>query len=436
MGNTVSLKSIDPAPAGIRGTSSQDTAREQPRYRHTRTVWIGAAVLAVLGLCLWVLVPWFATERTIKREQLRYATVFEGPFIRDISAQGSVVAAVAPTLFANSAGTVTLVAAAGDTVKAGDVIAIVESPELRNERDREQASLNSLETNLARQTIDNRKQRLELQQTVDLAQVDLTAAERELRRADQSWEYRVISRQDYEKAVDDVDKARISLEHARRAAGLDAESLDFELQTLRLERDRQRLVVDELERRLEALTLRAPTDGIVGDLAVEDRAYVSANQSIATIVDLSRLEVDLSIADSYADELVVGDEVLVRLGGDDVSARLASVSPEVTNATVTARVRFDTEQPDGLRRNQRVSARVLLERRDNVLLVDRGPFFDTGGGRLVYKVEDDTAVRTAIQTGSTSVRYVEIIEGLAAGDVVVISEIDRFRDAERVLLSN
>ena len=342
----------------------------------------------------------------------------------------------APTLFAADAGTATLVAGAGDSVSAGDVIALIDSPELRSERAREHASLDSLATNVERQSIDNRKQRLELQQTVDLARVELTAAERELRRAERSWSYRVISRQDYEKAVDDVEKARINLAHAERAAALDGESLDFELKTLRLERDRQQLAVDELDRRIGALTLRAPVDGIVGDLAIDDRAYVSANQPIATVVDLSRLEVDLSIADSYADELAIGNEVHIRLDNREVQGHVASVSPEVTNATVTVRVRFENEQPAGLRRNQRVSARVVLEQHDNALLVDRGPFFDTGGGRIVYRVDGDVAVRTAVRTGNSSVRYVEILEGLAPGDVVVISELTRFRESERVLLTH
>ncbi|MEO1037747.1 MAG: HlyD family efflux transporter periplasmic adaptor subunit [Pseudomonadota bacterium] len=433
MREPVSLRSIDDD-GGIRDTSSQDVAREQPKGRRWLLGAAAITVLAAIVLLVWIALPWFSTERSVNREQLRFATVFRGPFLRDVSAQGIVVAAVAPTLFAGSAGTVTLRVRAGDTVASGDVIAVIDSPELRNERDREQASLASLSTNLDRQSIDNRKQRLALQQTVDLARVELTAAERELRRAESSWEYRVISRQDYEKAIDDVDKARIGLEHAEKAAALDAESLDFELQTLRLERNRQQLVVDDSERRLAALTLRAPVDGIVGDLAVDDRAYVDANAPIASVVDLSELEIELSIADSYADELVIGSDVVVRIDNADVAGQLTSISPEVVNATVTARVRFNEDQPVGLRRNQRVTARVILERRGDALLVERGPFYDTGGGRMVYRVEGDTALRTAIESGASSVRYVEILNGLNEGDVIVISEINRFRDAERALL--
>ncbi len=420
----------------IRDTASQDIAREQTPKR--RWIWaIGFLIaLAAIVVIITAMVPWFGTERSVARTQLRLATVIRQSFTRDVSAQGTVVAAVAPTLFAGSPGTVTLAVRAGDTVAVGDEIARIDSPQLNNERERERASLDSLATNLARQTIENKKLLLAAEETVDLARVDLTAAERELRRAESSWEYRVISRQDYEKAVDDVEKARIALEHARRASGLDAESLEFELETLRLERDRQALVVANLDRQLDALTLVAPVNGIVGDLAVQDRAFVDENAAVATVIDLSRLEVELLIPASYADDLAIGNPVTVKLGSQDVPSQLVSISPEVTNSTVVARVRFDGEQPTGLRQNQRVTARVILEQRDNALVVERGPFYDTGGGRLIYKVDQDVAERTAIQTGATSIQFVEILSGLNEGDVVVISELDRFRDAERALISD
>ena len=172
----------------------------------------------------------------------------------------------------------------------------------------------------------------------------------------------------------------------------------------------------------------------MGTLAVDRRTVVPQNAEIATIVDLSALEIELSISDSYADDLALGAEVSVKFGGDDYSAALVSVSPEVQNSTVRGRVRFVGEQPTGLRQNQRVSARIILESKRDALLVDRGPFYDTGGGRLIYRVSGDVAERVDIAPGSTSTSKIEILDGLNAGDVVIISEIDRFKSAERVML--
>ena len=90
------------------------------------------------------------------------------------------------------------------------------------------------------------------------------------------------------------------------------------------------------------------------------------------------------------------------------------MSPEVQQGQVTGRLRFSGEVPQGLRQNQRLSTRIVLESRDDVLKVQRGPFLDSGGGRVAYVVQDDIAVRRPIHTGATSVSEVEILEGLAA----------------------
>ncbi len=421
--------------SAIRGTSSQDVAIEVKRSRRYGP-WIIAAVAitAAAALLLPAALDWLSSDRSANRAQLRFSEVSRQAFIRDVSTQGVVVAAVAPTVYAATPGTVQLHVNAGDTVSEGDLIATVDSPELTNELERERATLDSLETNLRRQEIENRRNILEARQVVDLAQIELTAAERELRRAEQSWDYQVISLQDLEKAQDEVERTRVALRHATDESKLNIESLRFDLETLKLERDRQRLTVANLERRVDELELRAPVDGIVGDLAVERRQVIPANAAIATIVDLSALEVDLSVADTYADDLVLGSPVIVRFAGEEIPAELVSVSPEVVNGNVSARARFEGEQPAGLRQNQRLSARIVLETKDDTLVVERGPFYDTGAGRLVYRVNGDIAEKTAIQTGSTSVNHIEILDGLAEGDVVIVSEIDRFRGAERVLL--
>jgi HlyD family secretion protein len=107
----------------------------------------------------------------------------------------------------------------------------------------------------------------------------------------------------------------------------------------------------------------------------------------------------------------------------------------VVNGEVIGRLRFTGEQPPGLRQNQRLSARILLDTREDVLLVERGPFVDQGGGRFAYVMDGGVAVRRPIRTGATSLNAVEIIEGVAEGDRIVVSGTDQFGDAERIRIS-
>ena len=128
--------------------------------------------------------------------------------------------------------------------------------------------------------------------------------------------------------------------------------------------------------------------------------------------------------------------VSLRLGADEFDGRLAAVSPEVQNNEVRARVRFVDGAPEGLRRNQRISARVELERKGDTLYVRRGPFLDDGAGRIAYVVSEGLAVRRPILAGSSGVQSVEILEGLEAGDTIVISSTRDFEGADTVLITD
>ena len=436
------LHSDDRSPArvgGIRDTSAQDVAIDpRPAQLRRRKIILaaGAGALVLLAIILPAALRWLHAEISVPLERVRLATVTRGPFVRDVSAQGTVVAAVSPTLFAPAAGNVTYDVQAGDSVKRGQTLGTLDSPQLRNELAREQATLESQEVAVARQSIETRRRLLTNQQTSDMAEVAIHAAEREFKRAEDAWQTRAISQRDFEKARDDLTAARLNHEHAIQNAALEKESLEFELKTRRLERDRQRLLVEEIKRRVDQLTLRSPVDGMVGTLAVEQKGAVAENAAILTVVDLTALEIEFQVPESYADDIKLGMQAEVNYGQRTYPAAVTAISPQVKQNQVTGRVRFRQDVPPGLRQNQRVATRIVLEARDGVLKVERGPFVDSGGGRVAYLVQDGLARRTPITLGATSISAVEITAGLKDGDQIVVSGLDSFQNAAVVRLTD
>jgi HlyD family secretion protein len=421
----------------IRDTSGQDRPLNPDVARARRKKWlIGAVACGGLLLLAIVLIvrSWIAAEVSVPRERVRIAEVSRGTFIRDVAAQGMVVAAVSPTLFAPAAGTVHYVVQAGDKVAKNQVIAEVDSPELRSELLREEATLAGMEVAVQRQGIDTRRQLLANQQTIDLANVSVQAAQREQRRAEDSWGKRLISERDFEKARDDAVAAAVNHKHAIETAGLQKESLEFELRSKRLERDRQRLVVADLQRRVTDLNIKSPVDGVVGTLIVAERANVAENAALLSVVDLGAFEIEFQVPETYADDLGLAMDAEITYGGQKYPARVSAVWPEVKQGQVTGRLRFAQSVPQGLRQNQRVATRIVLESRDDVLKAPRGPFLDAGGGKVAYVLQEDIASRRKIRTGSTSVSEVEILEGLTAGDRIIVSNLEPFERVERVRL--
>jgi len=423
----------------IRDTAGQDRVLDSGAAGKRRMLAYAAVALVAIGTGAAMLPTaqrFMSADRSVPLERLRLATVSRGDFIRDVAVRGRVVAAVKPTVYAPADGVVTLEVNAGDTVEQGAVIARVHSPTLSNLLDQEKATLERMQTELTRQDIERKKRELQNKQTTDMARVAIRAAERELRRAEASWAEQIISRQDYEKAGDDLARAQLEFAHAQQNARLESESLEFDLKTRELERDRQALMVDDLERRVGELQVLSPVSGMIGALAVEQKAQVSENQPLLTVVDLTALEIEVQVPQEYGDDLGLAMPAQLSFGGSRYDGEITAISPEVNENQVSARVRFIGEVPQGLRQNQRVSARILLESREGVLKVQRGQFVDSGGGRIAYVVDGDVARRRDIEIGAASVGEVEILSGLAEGQTIIISDLGQFEGAGTVLLND
>ena len=305
----------------IADTSAQDQVIEQRGNRLRWFIAVGVLILLlILGLWMGPAVKrWASSSVTVPLDRLRVAQVEKSDLVRDVSAQGRVVASVSPTLFAPDQGTITLLAEAGMAVTTGQVLAEVDSPELKNRLAQEQATYDSLAVELERQRIESKQKQLDNQKNIDLAQVALTAAERERRRAEAGFQIEAISEIEYEKSKDDLDNALLAHQHAVSDAELDTERLAFETRTNELQLGRQQFLVEELQRQVEALRMRSPVDGIVGNLLVDQKSQVAENQAVMAVVDLSGFEVEAEVPESYADDLGLGMSAEVLIGNQAYS---------------------------------------------------------------------------------------------------------------------
>ena len=411
-----------------------------PRNPRRKRLVIAGIALAVISAAViaapWVQ-RWASATVSVPFERIRIATVTRGNLVRDVTVQGRVVAAVSPTLYATTSGTITLLVDAGEQVVAGQVLASVDSPELANRLQQAEAALAQRRLNLERQRIETRQQTLEKRKAADLAEVAAIAARREKRRADTGEQKGVIPKIDWEKAQDDLRNAELAFEHAIADARLYEERLSFELRATEFEVNAQELAVANLRRQVDELSIKSPVDGIVGDLLVDQKAAVARDMPVMAVVDLSRYEIDLMIPESYADDLAIGMTAEIQFGGRNYQGRIVAVSPEIVNNQVASRVRFVGDGPTGLRQNQRLTTRILLAEFSDVMMVQRGQFLDSGGGRMAYVINDDrVAQRRQIQTGAYSLGAVEILTGLQPGETIVISNLDPFRGADTVLLTD
>lgn len=409
-------------------------AAVQRNPRRIAAIAGGVVLLAVVAMAFPSMRRWAQADRAVDAGTLRFATVTRGDLMRDLSVQARVVASLSPTLFSAGQGIVTLRTRAGAQVKQGEVLAMIDSKELQAALDQAQSQLLSGRAELERQKIVARQTQLRAKQQVDLLNLRVAAANRQLERVERTFKEGLSNKADYETAQDNVRIAALELEQAKSELGLSRETLGFEVATREQQVLRLQSVAGELQKRVNDLSIRAPFDGMVATVAVQDRDAVAPNQPVLTVVNLDSLELEIGLPEEYTNETAIGTPAVISFLGRDYPGRVTAISPEVINNQVVATVAFDGEKPEGLKQNQRLTTRLTFESKRNVVKVARGPFLDAESNRAAYVVDGKMATRREIEVGATSVGEIEIVRGLKEGESIVLSDTSTFDDAKTVML--
>ncbi|NQZ23213.1 MAG: efflux RND transporter periplasmic adaptor subunit [Colwellia sp.] len=419
----------------IKDTSQQDLAIKPQNSKFTRATLMALVTVAALTSLVYAANEWTDQRLSIDKLRVKTSLVERGDLFRDIATTGKIVAANAPVIYSTELGQVTFQVKPGDMVNKNQAIAKIYSPELHSTLKQAMTRLQSMVSDVARSKLEARRSELKQKQMLELAKVELDAARREFNRGTLSNEKNLISKKDFEETQDNLVKAQLTYSHAQQETQLNKDTVAFEIENKKLAVTTQKIAVIELQRKVDELDITSPVAGIIGNWLTEQKAQVAANQPLMTVVDLTAFEAELNVPESYADELGIGMPVEVNVGGAKLSGKLVSISPEVSNNQVTTRVRMNDISRTNLRQNQRLSARIILEEKQNVLMVKRGAFIQSGGGKTTYLVQEGLATKLAIQTGASSISHIEILAGAAEGDTIVVSDLALFKQEASVFLN-
>lgn len=420
----------------IEGTSGQDQVVAPAKKVALKKILLSISLLFVLSyITLPTLSQWYSSIPSVDSKSINIETVIRGDLIRDVVVSGKAVAANAPQLYSTEIGKITLLAKPGEAVALNQIVARLMSPELDALIKQQQSTLEQLSINANRGVLADKEAQLDLESNMNAAQSKLNVAKREFQRAEISYGKQIISEVDWLKSQDAVTDATRLFEHAKKRVVFAKERLQFEKQHREFLVQKEKLILDELSRRHDALAIKAPVSGVVGNWLVAQRNTIAANTAIMTIVDLSEYEAELSVPEFYADDLGIGLEVVMKISGVSVRGEIIAISPEVKANQVTVRAKIKNSSTVQLRQNQRINARIEFEKKEDVLMVKRGAFIGSLGGKFIFKIaEDNYANKIAITTGASSVEYIEITSGLGAGQQVITSDYADFNKAEQIYL--
>lgn len=215
------------------------------------------------------------------------------------------------------------------------------------------------------------------------------------------------------------------------------EAIAAQLRVQQAEVDQRRAQARLRRSQVEALRVRAGLDGVLQVVPVEVGQQVTPGTNLARVARPDRLKAVVRVPETLARDVVPGQKAVVDTRNGVVEARVVRVDPAVQNGTVTVDLALVGDLPKGARPDLTVDGTIELERLENALHVGRPamgqPQTTVGLFRLVKGTSE--AVRVRVRLGQASVSTIQVVEGLDAGDEVILSDTSAWDSADRIRLN-
>jgi HlyD family secretion protein len=202
--------------------------------------------------------------------------------------------------------------------------------------------------------------------------------------------------------------------------------------------DQMRVLAELKQKQLNALKVRAGIDGVLVEMPLHVGEHVLPGTMLAKVVQPNHLMAEVKVAETQARDVQIGEPSSIDTHNGVVSGVVMRVDPAVQNGTVTVDVKLTGELPKGARPDLSVDGTIDLERLDNVLYVGRPAFGQENSTISLFKLEANgrDAIRVPVKVGRASVNSIQVLEGLHEGDTVVLSDMSRWDNTDRIRLQD
>lgn len=215
-------------------------------------------------------------------------------------------------------------------------------------------------------------------------------------------------------------------------------AIDAQLAQQQAKVDQMRVLAELKQKQLDALKVRAKIEGVLVELPLHVGQHVTPGTMLAKVVQPNHLMAELKVAETQARDVQIGEPASIDTHNGVIPGSVMRVDPGVQNGTVTVDVKLSGELPKGARPDLSVDGTIDLERLDNVLYVGRPAFGQENSTISLFRLDRDgrDATRVPVKVGRASVNSIQVIEGLHEGDTVVLSDMSRWDNTDRIRLQD
>lgn len=395
---------------------------------------IAAGGIILLTIVLGSLKP---AAPSVDREILSIDGVRRGELVREVRGPGTLVPEHIRWISALTPARVERIfVQPGTRVTASTALLELANPDVQIEALDAQRQLTAAEGELVNLRTSLQSQRLNQAGIVATTRSQYLQAKRDAAVADSLEVIGGLSRNDVSLAREKAAELEARYDIERQRLELLSSTVDSQLAVQREQVNRLRAITAFRLSRLSSLQVKAGEDGVLQELTLQLGQWVVPGTILAKVVQPGKLKAVIRIPETQAPGLAIGHKASVDTRTGIVPGHVIRIDPAAQQGTVTIDVALDGALPEGARPDISVDATITIERLSDVLFTGRPAYGQPNTTIGMFKLVEggDYAVRVPVKLGRTSVNAVEILEGLAAGDSVVLSDMSRYDNVERVKL--
>jgi HlyD family secretion protein len=403
--------------------------------RKRRLLLIILAVLLVLAGGAWALRA--LIKPSLKQADIRTAVVQTGDIENTITASGEILPEFEQVITSPITAVIkNVVLEAGNEVKPGQSVLELDKEFTQTEFEKTRFRLESKRINIEKLKLEVNKGFYDLKANDSIKQLKINSLQAALEDAKRLLKAGGGTREEVEQAdlnlrIAQMEKRQLENDIRNKQKTMQADIRESEIAAAIEEKD-----LNELEKKLQKADIIATRRGVITWVNKNIGSTIREGESLVRIADLASFKITGSISDTYLEQLRTGMPVIIRINDSILRGKITNIHPAIQNDIVSFDVQLQENNNASLRPNMKAEIFPVTSIKNNVLRIANGPAFKGAALQDIFVVKNGKAIRRSVKVGMSNFDYVELLNNVQPGEVVIISDMSEYKHLQEISIDN
>ena len=410
---------------------SKEVQRKEQRKQFIR---IGTAVG---GFIVLIVVVISMLQTSLKRKDLNISTVDKGVIEVSVSASGKVIPAFEEIINSPiNSRIVEVYKRGGDSVDVGTPILKLDLQSAETEYNKQLDGEQMKSLQLEQQRVTNHNKLSEMEMNLKVSRMELDRKAVELRN-ERYLDSLGAGTTDKVRQVElDYNVSILKLKEDEQKYKNEQALAEADLKVKELELNIFRKSLAETRRTLEDAQIRSPRKAILTYVNNEIGSQIGQGAKVAIVSDLSHFKIEGEIADTYGDRIAAGSKAVIKIGSEKLDGTVSDVTPLSKNGVISFTVQLEEDNHKRLRSGLKTDVYVMNAVKDDVLRIANSSYYVGKGEYELFVVNGNQLLKRKVQLGDSNFEYVEVVSGLQEGDQVIVSDMNAYKDKNKLKIED